>query len=144
MIKRLKNNDIYSNEQKEFMLYVQNNKKIKLDIIDVNTIQEIDIYINNLHIVSRDILEESIKKRVKNIELDINSYIGATISIASLQIAVVPILLKYINAYIAKLMEVGFAFLIIFLISKIYSFYFMKKKELLFNNFVLNRINNLK
>lgn len=71
-----------------------------------------------------------------------------TISIASLEIAVIPILLKYINVpiinYLAKGFEIVFALIIVYLVVKINSFYFKRKEELLFSNFVLNRINNLK
>lgn len=141
----MKNNrGIYSNEHEKFLKHIMKNDRIRIDGVDKSTIKEVDKYIKNLSDISKDVLEESIKLRVKDIELDLSSYIGVTISIASLEVAVIPILLKYINVpiiiYLTNGFEIIFAVIIVYLVVKINSFYFKRKEELLFNNFVLNRI----
>lgn len=145
----MKNNlGLYSSEHKKFLQYIMSNSKISINSVDRNTIKLVDKYIKELDSISLDIFEESIKFRIKDIDLDLSSYIGTTISVASLEAAVFPILSKYISnilmlKYIVNGFEVITALFIVYLIVKIRYFYKIRKEELLFNNFVLDRIKKI-
>ncbi|WP_040214631.1 hypothetical protein [Clostridium polynesiense] len=147
MTKNFKNKGTYSEVQEKFLQYIKDNKKIEINNIDESTIKEVDNYIKNLKDISKDILEESTKKRIKDIELDLSLYVGSTVSIASLQVAVIPMFLKYFKIpvvlNVAKCIEVLLAILMVVLISQINSFYFRRKREVLFNNFLLSRISKI-
>lgn len=145
-MKRISNlKGAYSIEHEELMKSIAKNNKIELNYIDENTIIEINKYLREMKHMDREVLEESITKRINDIELDLSSYIGHIIGIASINVTIIPVFLKYIKNDIAinifNCIEIIFTFIIVYLLIKIQRFYFKRKKEVLFYKFLLNRIN---
>lgn len=140
-----KNKGIYSEEERKFLEFIKNNSKISIDKIDKDTIIEIDKYINNMSNISKDILRESLMKNIKGLEMDISSYIAITIGLASLEVAVIPMIIKYIKIplvlEIAYIIQFIILIMIIFNIVQIHKFYIKRKEQVLFYKFSINRLN---
>lgn len=144
MIKNLNATGLYSIEHENLYKEVMKNKKVNINIIDKKTIKEIDKYLEKIKGLDRDVLEESVNKRISDIELDLGSFIGTTVGLASLEVAVIPVFLKYsMNSFIESVMialEVIIAILMVVLVLKVTTFYFRRKEELMFNKLVLSRV----
>lgn len=148
MIKFIRNTGLYSEEHENLYKEVMKNEKISIDKLDKETIKEIDKYLENIEGLHRVVLEESVKKKINDIELDLGAFIGSAVSIASLEIAIIPVILKYTEniffiGTILKLLEGVIAILMVILILKINTFYFKRKNELIFNKFILSRIDKI-
>ncbi|MCI7083746.1 MAG: hypothetical protein MR938_03510 [Tenericutes bacterium] len=121
------------------------NKKINIHKIDKISINEIDKYLKNINKSSRDVLKESVEMRINDLELDLETFTGLIISIISVEISFIPILTRYISNTVffktsIDILEWIIVFLGLLITIKINIFFFRRKRELLFNKFLLNRI----
>ncbi|MFQ7257483.1 hypothetical protein [Intestinibacter bartlettii] len=143
-----KNNGIYSEEEKKILEFISNNVKIDINKIDKDTIIEIDKYINNLNYTSKDILKESLIKNIKSLEIDISSYISIIIGTTSINVICIPILLEYIKIPIlSKIVHMIYPIIVLIIVIQVIYIpiaYFRDKDQLLFYNFLLNRLNKNK
>ena len=139
---------VYSSEHEKFYREIMRNEKINIHKINKATIDEIDKYLKSIHKSSIDILKESVGMRINDLELDLGSFIGNVLSLVSVELAVIPTLMKYLpnNTFIKSsinLLEVLIAFAIAVMCISINKFFFKRKSELLFNKFLLNRIEKM-
>jgi len=140
-----KNKGVYSAEHEKFYKEVMRNKKINIHKIDKISINEIDKYLKNINKSSRDVLKESVEMRINDLELDLETFTGLIISIISVEISFIPILTRYISNTVffktsIDILEWIIVFLGLLITIKINIFFFRRKRELLFNKFLLNRI----
>ena len=128
-----KNNGIYSEEEKKILEFISNN--VKIDI-------------NNLNYTSKDILKESLIKNIKSLEIDISSYISIIIGTTSINVICIPILLEYIKIPIlSKIVHMIYPIIVLIIVIQVIYIpiaYFRDKDQLLFYNFLLNRLNKNK
>lgn len=153
MIKRfmryIKNNGTYSEEHFKFLQYIKGENEVQTYMITSETIKKIDTYIRKLEYMELELLEESLEKRNKDIELDLTVFVSRSISIAALIISLTALLVsmmpvwEFVNKWKTEISIVGIVLTGIYLIpvGQTFGFYFKRKEELLFNSFLLRRIN---
>lgn len=137
--------DIYSEEQKDLMEHIKKNQHIATSFIDSKTITSIDDYFKQLHPNKKEVLKESINRRLKDMEMDLGIYISITLAIIAIQVVLVPIFCKYLSTVFKKdltFIELLFALVSTVLIVIVNRYYFRRKRETLFYELLKNRINN--